>query len=283
MLPTEKQISKMKGVQLEILIEFARFCSTYDIKYQITAGTLLGAVRHKGFIPWDDDIDVLMLREDYEKFLNLAKQLFNKAYFVQNYKSDKKVFHYITRIRKKNTLALQDTTKYLDIHQGIWIDLFPVDKLPDNQIAFKTEMLILWCLNNLKILKLKKRAFRSRNNMLLTLKVLIYFILKPVPLYFFNSLKDLVIKKFYIFKGEKYSLLSESDLIDLKNYTFHKKLYQEYAKLEFEGHKFLSPKDYHYFLSKVFGNYMELPSEDERVSSHEIIKILIKSNSGDNE
>lgn len=283
MLPTEKQISKMKGIQLEILIEFARFCSTYDIKYQITAGTLLGAVRHKGFIPWDDDIDVLMLREDYEKFLNLAKQLFNTAYFVQNYKSDKKVFHYITRIRKSNTLALQDMTQHLDIHQGISIDLFPVDKLPDNPLIFQAEVFILCCLNNLKALKLKKRAFRSRNKFLLALKITVYFIIKPIPLYLFNYLKNLIIKKFYVFEGGKYSLLSASDLNELTNYTFDKKVYQEYIELEFEGHKFLSPKDYHYFLSKVFGNYMELPPEAERISSHEIIKIVIKSNSADNE
>lgn len=145
-------LKKLQKVQLVILMEFDRICKEHNLNYQLFSGTLLGAVRHKAFVPWDDDIDVAMLRKDYNKFLKICKRKLDPQYFLQTHKTDKGYIHSFARIRKNNTLLLQKYWLEIDMHHGIFIDVFPLDKiLPDRLIGY-LQYHLLYSFRRLKVI-----------------------------------------------------------------------------------------------------------------------------------
>ena len=121
-----------------ILKDVHEFVKNMDIKYFLDAGTLIGAVRHKGFIPWDDDIDIGMLREDYEKFLKIAKDELPEHLFLQTFENDLDydIYQVPCKIRYNNTLYLEEEiVENENMHNGLFIDIFPYDSLPKNKIC----------------------------------------------------------------------------------------------------------------------------------------------------
>ncbi len=120
---------KIWNKEIELLIEVDRICRKYDIKYFSLYGTMLGAVRHKGFIPWDDDIDVAMMRPDYMRFVEVARKEIKAPYFVHNTYTDNRIINW-TKIMDDRTSAIEDWNAY-DMHQGIFVDVFPLDMVPD--------------------------------------------------------------------------------------------------------------------------------------------------------
>lgn len=129
--------NKMKAiwaVELDLLTELQRVCNKYNLKYYADGGTLLGAVRHRGFIPWDDDIDIMMPREDYSKLCKIAKEEFYEPYFFQINETDPGSSHGHAQLRNSMTTAiLGGRDKFSNHNQGIFIDVFPVDVIPDNK------------------------------------------------------------------------------------------------------------------------------------------------------
>ena len=126
------KIKELWAVQLDLLNEFDRVCKKYNLKYILDFGTLLGAVRHKGFIPWDDDVDVSMLREDYEKLMEIGPKEFKDPYFLQNPYTDKGYDDCVTKLRRTDTCFLLSNSKRANIRycQGIFIDIFVFDNIP---------------------------------------------------------------------------------------------------------------------------------------------------------
>ena len=119
------RLRKLQLVELEILDEFVRICEKYHLTYYLYYGTLLGAVRHKGYIPWDDDMDIILFREDYEKFCEVAGDEINPEFFVQNNVSDPGYPDGITRIRKKGTKYVTDYMQRMRLKSyGVWIDVY---------------------------------------------------------------------------------------------------------------------------------------------------------------
>ena len=127
-----EELRKLQLTQLKILEFFDGFCSKNNLKYSIVYGTLLGAVRHGGSIPWDDDIDVCMPREDYDKFLSLWKD--TDEYLVQNNDISNDFSQSFLKIRKKNTAFVQKTDLGKEYHKGIFVDVFPFDKVPKSKL-----------------------------------------------------------------------------------------------------------------------------------------------------
>ncbi len=129
-----KKIKELWAVQLDLLHEFDRVCKKHNLKYFLDFGTLLGAVRHKGFIPWDEDIDVSMLREDYDKLMEIAPKEFKHPYFLQNYKTQKNYRFSVTRLRRSDTAFFQpeDLMCRVTYNLGIFIDIFVFDNVPSN-------------------------------------------------------------------------------------------------------------------------------------------------------
>ncbi len=125
---------KVWMVELQLLERFIDVCKKYDLKYFADSGTLLGAVRHNGFIPWDDDIDVGMPRDDYNKLLKIAKEEFKDSYFLQTSFNDR-IFRAHAQLRDSNTTGILPKELEMDFNQGIFIDIFPFDELPKGKIT----------------------------------------------------------------------------------------------------------------------------------------------------
>ena len=125
-------IKDLQNVELEILLEVDRICKKHGVKYFLVSGTLLGAVRHKGFIPWDDDIDICMPVSDYRKFCKIAQEELGENFFFQSYETD---FYdrWFAKIRKNNTTCIEKVYENSRLHQGVWIDIFPLIGVKNNE------------------------------------------------------------------------------------------------------------------------------------------------------
>ena len=129
------EIKKVWAVMLDLLMEVDRICKEYNVRYFASGGTLLGAIRHKGFIPWDDDLDIYMLRDDYEKFSQIASSALKSPYFFQTKFTDPYSSVFIGKIRNSSTTALtkSEMHSFLNYNKGIFIDVFPLDEIPDDE------------------------------------------------------------------------------------------------------------------------------------------------------
>ena len=127
-------MKKVWAVELDMVNEFIRFCDKYNFTYYAIGGTLLGAARHEGFIPWDDDIDIVVPRKDFDKMEKLAKEFFKAPYFYQTENSDPGYSHHYARLRNSLTTAIPeyDLECRMKVNQGVWIDIFPLDNIPDD-------------------------------------------------------------------------------------------------------------------------------------------------------
>lgn len=145
------------AIELDMLYKFMNICNKHNLKWWVDGGTLLGAVRHKGFIPWDDDIDVFMLREDYDKFIDIAKTEITGNYFLQTDWTDDTWFCH-AKMRRTDTTAIldKDLSAKFNFNQGIFIDIFPFDNVPDNEIEYNFFM------NELYLIKTEMLSLRSR-------------------------------------------------------------------------------------------------------------------------
>lgn len=145
-------MKKVWAVEIDLWQEFDRVCKKYGIKYYAAFGTLLGAVRHNGFIPWDDDLDVCMLRDDYEKLKKVAKDEFKGKYFFQDWYNSCGRTWIFSKLRNSETTAVEYPEKDAEFNQGIFIDIFPVDEFDDGvnvDLTFKAIQRELFdCINN---------------------------------------------------------------------------------------------------------------------------------------
>ena len=144
---SEEELELLHKVLYEILGEIIRVCDMLHIPYFIQGGTAIGAFFENGILPWDDDIDVGMTRENYERFLKEAPAVLKKDYFLQWIGSDPHTPFYFAKLRKNGTKFVEDVSEGLDMHHGIFVDIFPYDKVPDNQTLQKIQRSVAMNLN----------------------------------------------------------------------------------------------------------------------------------------
>ena len=125
-----EDLIKLQKAETEILSEVIRVCDENGITYFAVGGTALGAVRHSGFIPWDDDVDIGMLREDYERFLKIAPEKLKKGYTLCSAESEPNMPSYFAKVRKDGTVFKEESSKNIKMHHGIFLDVMPYDKIP---------------------------------------------------------------------------------------------------------------------------------------------------------
>jgi len=234
-----------KKIMVDILISFDKLCKKYDLNYWLDYGTLLGAVRHRGFIPWDDDIDVCMPRDDYMKFIEIAEEEFGEKLFLQTKKSDRYSPVHYAKLRDRNSTYIDkwEKDKNIRYHQGIFIDIYPVNYI---EPRFKN-----YYRNILYVSKL----FANRYIKIDFVAKIFIFILNK----FHNKDASLVVLGA---EGMVWDIeCDKSDIFPLK-------------RLDFEGFSFPVPNNYQKHLTKIYGeNYMSLPPKNQRVSHS--YKILV--------
>lgn len=134
MIYSSEQLKKLQKVEVEIVSEVIRICNKFNLDYFTVGGTTLGAIRHNGFIPWDDDIDIGLIRTDYDKFIKVAPNELRKEFVLQHYETEKATPTYHAKVMKKGTIFLEGYARNIDIEHGIFVDIMPFDKVPDDEL-----------------------------------------------------------------------------------------------------------------------------------------------------
>lgn len=248
----QKTLRRIQMIQLEMLEEVDRLCNQYDIHYNIIAGTLLGAVRHKGYIPWDDDADVALLRPEYERFREVCKTDLDKTrFYFQDDRNTKGYRWGYGKIRRKGTVFLREYQEHMPYEQGIFIDIFPLDNVPNNYFARCMQNFECFCVRKIlwaKVGKVAEGIFWKRQ---------IYRIL--------DMISENKVRKYYhkmIFRANnRQTKMVRILLFPTPNneYGYYRCWYENSQEIIFEGKKFQGIRDYDSYLNFKFGNYMELP------------------------
>ena len=254
-------MNRLQSVQFNILKDVARFCEKNDITYFICYGTLLGAIRHGGFIPWDDDIDIGMDLENYKKFLRLAPGNLGKDYFVQNYITDEKYGFAWTKVRKNGTTSMEPSLRNYHIHYGIDIDIFLFSgKVNSSLLSIIQKRLLTEYIRLLKkhYLISKNGGTRPNNNY-------VFF----VPERLRKGLLHLLERKCFL----KLSHHKTCFCCGFFNLTFPSSMFMKknLILVEFENEKFYAPKDYIEFLTITYGDWEKLPPENQRTGHGDMI------------
>ncbi len=254
-------LSDLQQHVFKILIEYDRICRIYGLCYSLEGGTLLGAVKYKDYVPWDDDIDVIMLREDYDKFLKIAPQELPQHYFLQTYNNVKQFPLNYAKLCSNSSFISNYAYSHLHMNHGLFVDIFPIDNVKLDKLEKQSKIVSL--LTGARTVKLKIK-FDGKSSLM---KSLCKKIVSVLPLKTINSLIDKTCKKYNNIKTDhKYEICNRNR----KFKPLNSEIYEEYIELEFRGKNFFAVKEYDLFLKSRFGeNYMsELPAEEERKPSH---------------
>ncbi len=261
------KLRKLQLVQLEILKDVAIFCDERNLTYYLFGGTLLGAIRHQGFIPWDDDVDIAMYRDDYEAFIKAFSGKYSDKYYVQNNHTDKEYSRFITKVRLNGTKQVERNLSEIQMHHGIYIDIFPLDHVPKKDgFYLKYRGVLIRIVAGLSNLRAGKRDHASKQKDLLKRTLRFFALLFPrrVINVSYDYLCGMSNKK-----ECNYTTCFASGY-GWKKQVVKNDIYSKGQKVEFEGCKFNVPSSYEAILRQVYGNYMELPPLEKRAIGHDL-------------
>lgn len=252
-----EKMKKIWAVELDMIQKFVEVCEKHNLRYFMDGGTLLGAVRHKGFIPWDDDADIIMPREDYNKLFEVAQDEFKHPYFFQSTMSEDGFFRTHAQIRNSETTGfIKIDGEKEQVNKGIFIDIFVLDGIADNrilrffqrkEIAFKKKILAYEYDRHYEVLSFGKRIFYK----------MVHAFFKVYPFKkFFNHFNRRVLARY-----------SKKDTEMVGNITLKWKTrsqwpriwYDGYINLPFENLTLRAPLFYKDVLIKLYGDYMRIP------------------------
>ena len=266
-----KLLKKMRKIQIYMLEELHKICIENNLKYTVICGSMLGTIRHKGFIPWDDDFDIALPRKDYEKLLEILKNKPIKDCYLLDFRTDKHYHLPYAKLCKNNTSYIETYCKNSLSKNGIFIDIFPLDKIksPTSKIAELRRLIcsfitfIIWEKENCKM---KRKGIKKLINIIAKI---FEFIPKKILI---NTQKSLAIRE-----NKNWEYLGIIYLINYKT----KKLYFKINELDsidildFESTKVCCLKNYDEILKRSYNDYMKLPKKECRNSGHDIYKIII--------
>ena len=255
-------LEEQKVLQMNILDAVDKFCSEHSINYSMACGTLLGAIRHGGYIPWDDDIDIYMLREDYNRFEIEFPDNYEGKYCFATINKDERWSLAFGKVYDNRTYCVEKRSR--SINPGINIDIFPIDDVPDNDEEWKTYNKQ----RKEKLIKLRHAslAFSSINSLKKNIGALVF----SIRYFFFDRHKFAQeISRFaQIHNNNGYHRVFENAMGMAVKAPFRKSLFDETVYICFEDRKYKAFKDYDEFLTSVFGDYMTPPPPEKRVSFH---------------
>lgn len=267
-VPSDEVLQKLWKVQVEILDEVVRICNKYHLRYYLIYGTLIGAVRHKGFIPWDDDLDIGMPRDDFEKFLEIAPKELNEHYFLQTPDSDPGYWLTFAKVRKNHTLFLESAMSEVatSVHKGIFIDIFPQDYVNKNH-GFSLHIRFILSKALIETMYAKAGVYHKSQIRYWYL----YWLLKCFSLRKLYGMQRSV-AMFHGSKDNKY-LTDFSTSSHYLSMIFPQEYYEPSQQWTFCNKMYAIPKDYDALLKAIYGDYMTLPKEEDRFN-HNTTKIV---------
>lgn len=259
-------LHKVQAIQLEMAKDVKRVCRENGIPYFLYRGTFLGAVRHKGVIPWDDDMDFGMLRPDYEKFCAIANEQLSEKYCFQNWHTDENYALPLGKVRKRGTVYVEAKCARLP-ENGIYIDIYPLDFAPVDPKARRVLARRLLHLFRIKLMKCGYTPWMEEDRVIWK-KRIGYLAYQFAAL--FISQQALTRKYEALVRAvPEGDTLYEQSALPIA-YYFEKSWCTELSEYPYEDTTFSGPANYDAFLSSLYGNYMELPPEDKRENRHQI-------------
>lgn len=260
-----EEFRRMQLLELDMLKEFDRVCRENEIKYTVFGGTLLGAIRHKGYIPWDDDADIAMLREDFEKFRSVAHLLDEKICYFQDHKNDPEYRWGYAKLRRTGTRFVRVGQEHLKCKTGLFIDIFPMDDIPMCTVAQMVNDFYCFCLR--KILWSEVGKINEKNAFMRW----IYKLLSHIkPSFVYKRLDRMARKSKNTSPNRVRCLLfPATGKLYKKNslktrYGMPKEWFTDLKQYDFEDMKVFGTKDYDENLKYIYGDYMKLPDEKGR-------------------
>lgn len=267
------ELRSLQLKSLDLVLKFKKFCDENNLKWFLCGGGCIGAVRHGGFIPWDDDLDVFMFREDYEKLYSISKKGNLNFYVIR---TSEEVFSGQTfiSVTDKETTVIKKEQLGLNIPRGVSIDIFPLDASPSSKFKQNLQMMsaCLFCLYTARVV--------SKNNGFFAY-IMSVILLAIVP---FDKLR-FKLASFFEKQMSKYDLNKCSFVKELcagpKYMTklYSKKIFEKCEMKSFEGYDLPIPAGYDEYLKSAFGDYMSLPPQNERINSHDIVFIDLNNSS----
>ena len=259
-------LKRIQQAELYLLVAFDKVCRENGLTYFLDSGTALGAVRHGGFIPWDDDIDVGMPRKDYERFMQIGQSLLPSNIFLQNRDTEANYLRYAAKLRLEGTV-FPETNELPYQHNGIFIDIFPFDNIPSNRFLAKLNVKYVVELCHIV------RAYRmegdsespSRSKQILNR------INKKLPKQWINRIEDYVLR--YAQRNENKNTGKMTcyfwRMSQTKQYLFDTLRMLPVKDISFDNNTVMIMKDPDYYLKLMYGDYMKLPPEDQRKAHHQ--------------
>lgn len=265
----QETLRKVQMTQLEIAKEIKRVCEKFSIRYFLYRGTFLGAVRHQGFIPWDDDMDFAMLREDYERFCAIAPRELGDKYFLQTWHSDPNYAHPYGKVRKRGTVYVEAKSKRLE-ENGFYVDVYPLDYAPSDEKQRRKLAFHLLHLYRLKLMKSGYTPWKEESR--IVWKKRIGYIPYQMVAALLSQQKLISLFEKRIRKVDKSDLLYEQSAMPVA-YYFPTQWYADTSDYSFEDTVFPGNQDYDRVLSSLYGDYMTPLPEGKRENRHQIMEL----------
>ena len=245
-------IDEVKRTELSILDFIDSVCGKYNIKFFLAYGTLLGAIRHKGFIPWDDDIDIYMLRKDYDKFIKLMADKKEDTFRILSVDNDPEYYYEFAKVVDTRT-RLETYNIKENKNEGVWVDIFPLDDAP------KYLRMIKWLLNCIVACRILSVNMSFPTKKYPNLLYPIWAVSKMIGPRFFLKISDRIAKC-----GRSKEYVGYMCSMGVSKYFFKKQWCDDVVLVDFEGKKYPAFKQFDDYLKYQYGDYMQLPPEDKR-------------------
>lgn len=254
----EYDISKLRHIELDMLLCIDSITKKLGIKYFLVGGSLLGAIRHQGFIPWDDDIDVGMLRHDYNRFIQEAQKMLPPYYFIQTNETDKEYYLTFAKLRDSRTTFVESSSANKNINHGVYIDIFPFDFYHKHSFMLKL------------VIRLALKRIRREYNFKKSHRSIKYKVASMLSLLIFPSASyaSKILNKIYSHLGKGEYRVNYSGAWGEREIV-KSEIFDNFDFYNFEGHLFRGPKDADSYLKHIYGNYMQLPPKDKQIPHHD--------------
>lgn len=242
-------LKNIHEIEVEILDEFVKICNKNRLTYYLIGGTLLGAIRHKGFIPWDDDLDIAMPRKDFRKFGKIISAQLGKNYYYQTSKKSDGYYKIFSKIRKNGTTFIEEENSSIKMHHGIFIDIFPLDSgKKDKKRLFRYRLSKVF--SNVIFLRKEHKKIRFK-----------YLLFYLIPMRLLVCFRDKLLSA----KGDYY--LNFGSQYGIEKQCYPKDYFDPPLELIFEGKKYSVPRKYEMIMRRLYGDdYMEIPPANKRIT-----------------